>query len=44
MTMGLAAQELNTDIEKGEVLEARKKLKRNKAVEVDNMQAEQDRC
>jgi len=34
------AQELNGDIEEKEKLEAVKKLKRNKAVGVDNMQAD----
>jgi hypothetical protein len=38
--MAVAAQELNGDIEEEVVLEAIKKLKRNKAVGVDDMQAD----
>jgi hypothetical protein len=40
ITMAVAAQELNGDIEEEEVLEAIKKLKRNTAVGVDDMQAD----
>jgi hypothetical protein len=40
ITMAVAAQELNGDIKEEEVLEAIKKLKRNKAVGVDGMQAD----
>jgi hypothetical protein len=39
-TMAVAAQELKGDIDEEEVLEAIKKLKRNNAVGVDEMQAD----